>query len=158
MSKLIIANWKMNPESLAEAVELAKASDIEGLMICPPFPFLEEVAKVLKKAKLGAQDLFWENPSASSGQVPSAGSGQGGAYTGEVSANELKSVGVEYVIVGHSERRQNFGETDEMVAKKIAAALAAGLKPVLCVGETQTERDAGKTKEVVWKELKIVEN
>jgi triosephosphate isomerase len=140
MSKLIIANWKMNPDSLAEAIDLAKESDVEGLVICPPFPFLEEVAKVLKKAKLGAQDLFWE---------------EAGAYTGEVSAAELKDVGVEYVIIGHSERRQNLGETDQMIAKKIAAAIKGGLKPILCVGETRAERDAGKTKEIVERELKI---
>lgn len=128
----------MNPRTLTEARELAKASDIEGLIICPPFPFLEEVGATIRKAKLGAQDLFW---------------GEGGAYTGEVSADELKDIGVEYVIIGHSERRQNLGETDEMVAKKIAAALKAGLKPILCVGETRAERDAGKTGSVVQREL-----
>ncbi|MEK7192218.1 MAG: triose-phosphate isomerase [Patescibacteria group bacterium] len=140
MKKIIIANWKLNPESLKEARKLAKESDIDGLVICPPFPFIEEAAKVLKKAKLGAQDLFWKEQ---------------GAYTGEVSATQLKDFGVEYVIIGHSERRQNLGETDETVAKKIAAALKAGLTPILCVGETQTERDAGKTKEVVERQLKI---
>ncbi len=140
MGKLIIANWKMNPVFLSKAEELAKASDVDGLIICPPFPFLKAVAKVIKKAKLGAQDLFWE---------------EGGAYTGEVSAQQLKDVGVEYVIIGHSERRQNLGETDEMVAKKIVAALRSNLKPILCVGETRAEHDAGKTKEVVERELRI---
>lgn len=140
MPKIIIANWKMNPASLAEARELAEASDVEGLIICPPFPFLEEVAATIKKAKLGAQDVFWEEK---------------GAYTGEVSSPELKDLGVKYVIVGHSERRQNLGETDEMAAKKIKAALDAGLTPVLCVGETRAERDTGKTKEVVERELRI---
>jgi len=138
--KIIIANWKMNPQTTEEAIQLAKESDIEGLVICPPFPFLEEVKKTIKKAKLGAQDLFWEPQ---------------GAYTGEVSAKELKNLGVEYVIIGHSERRQNLGETDEIVAKKIKAAVEEGLTPILCVGETRAERDAGKTKEVVERELKV---
>ena len=139
-NKIIIANWKMNPSTLEEAIQLAKESDVEGLVICPPFPFLEEIKKTIKKAKLGAQDLFW---------APS------GAYTGEVSAKELKNLGVEYVIVGHSERRQNFGETDEMVAKKIKAAADAGLAPILCVGETRAERENNKTQEVIERELKI---
>lgn len=139
-NKIIIANWKMNPATLEEAIQLAKESDVEGLVICPSFPFLEEVGKTIKKAKLGAQDLFW---------APR------GAYTGEVSAKELKNLGVEYVIIGHSERRQNLGETDEMIAKKIKSAVEEGLIPILCVGETREERDAGKTQEVVERELKI---
>lgn len=140
MGKLIIANWKLNPATEKEAVKLAKESDLSDLIICPPFTYLEAVAKVLKKAKLGAQDLFWEEK---------------GAYTGEVSGTQLKDAGAEYVIIGHSERRQNMGETDEMVAKKIEAAVRDGLAPILCVGETRAERDAGKTKEVVGRELKI---
>jgi triosephosphate isomerase len=138
--KYIIANWKMNPASLDEAKKLAKASDVEGLVICPPFLFIEEVGLKIKKAKLGAQDLFWEEK---------------GAFTGEISTEELKSVGAEYVIIGHSERRKNLGETDEMVAKKMAAALKAGLKPILCVGEPREIRDKGKTKEFVENELRI---
>lgn len=139
MSKIIIANWKMNPASLKEAIKLAKESDVKGLVICPPISFLEEIGKVLKKAKLGAQDLFWE---------------ERGAHTGEVSGQQLKNIGAEYVIIGHSERR-SLGETDEMVSKKIAAALKDNLKPILCVGETRAERDAGKTKEVIERELRI---
>lgn len=138
MSKVIVANWKMNPSTLAEAKKLAKESDLEGLIVCPPFPFLEAVASTLKAAKLGAQDLFWEEI---------------GAYTGEVSAGELKNVGVEYVIIGHSERRQNLGETDQMVAKKIAAAIKGGLKPILCVGETRAERNAGRAELIIEREL-----
>ncbi len=138
--KTIIANWKLNPASLAEAIKLAKESDVEGLIICPPFPFLEEVAKVIKKAALGAQDLFWEEK---------------GAFTGEVSGTQLKEDGAQYVIIGHSERRQNLGETDEMVAKKIAAALKDGFTPILCVGETRAERDKNKTKEVVEREIRV---
>ena len=137
--KLIIANWKLNPTTEREAIKLAKESDIDGLVICPPFPFLEAVAKVIKKAKLGAQDLFWEEK---------------GAYTGEVSAAQLKDLGVEYVITGHSDRRK-LGETDEMIAKKIEAALKSSLTPVLCVGETQEERSGGKARETVERELKI---
>src|SRR3989344_6213851 len=139
MSKIIIANWKLNPSSVAEAKKLAKASDLSGLIICPPFPYLEEVGAVIKKAKLGAQDIFWEEK---------------GAFTGEVSGSQEKDLGAEYVIIGHSERRQNLGETDAMVAKKIFAAMNDGLTPVLCVGETQAERDKNKTKEVVERELR----
>lgn len=138
--KLIVANWKLNPDTEKEAVNLAKESDVEGLIICPPFPFLEAVAKVIKKAKLGAQDLFWEEK---------------GAYTGEVSGSQLKDLCVEYVIIGHSERRLKLGETDEMVAKKIKAALKDGLKPILCVGETAEERARGIAEEVVERELRI---
>lgn len=140
MAKTIIANWKLNPATEKEAVKLAKESDLPDLIICPPFTHLEAVAKVLKKAKLGAQDLFWEEK---------------GAYTGEVSGTQLKDAGVQYVIIGHSERRQNMGETDEMVAKKIEAAVRDGLTPILCVGETRAERDKAKTKEVVERELRI---
>src|SRR3989344_4632314 len=140
MNKLIIANWKMNPATTKEAIRLAQESDVEGLVICPPFLFLEEVSKIIKKAKLGAQDCFWEEK---------------GAYTGEISPKELKSLGVKYVIIGHSERRQNLGETDEIVAKKIIAAVNNNLTPILCVGETKEERASGKTEEVVKRELKI---
>lgn len=140
MSKIIIANWKMNPRSRREAEDLARGSDVEGLIICPPFVFLDDASRMISRAKLGAQDAFWEEV---------------GPYTGEVSAEELKDLGVEYVIVGHSERRQHLSETDEMVAKKIAAAMRAGLTPILCVGETLVERESGKTKEVVGRELEI---
>lgn len=140
MSKLIIANWKLNPASVAEAKKLAKDSDIADLVICPPFPYMEDVGGILKKAKLGAQDLFWEEK---------------GAFTGEISGSQIKEFGAEYVIIGHSERRQNVGETDEMVAKKIAAAMKDGLIPVMCVGETRPERDKNKTKEVIEREVRI---
>lgn len=138
MSKLLIFNWKMNPGTLKEAVALAKASDYKNVVMTPPFLFIEEVAKVLKKAKLGAQDVFWESK---------------GAFTGEVSAQELKDLCVEYVIVGHSERRHQLGETDEMIAKKLKAAAENGLTPVLCVGETKAEKDAGKKEVVIKKQL-----
>lgn len=137
-SKILIFNWKMNPATLKEAVVLAKASDFKGVAIAPPFPFLEEVGKVLKKSALGAQDLFWEDR---------------GAFTGEVSAKELKSIGVEYVIIGHSERRHKLGETDEMISKKLKAAIENGLTPVLCVGETKKEKDSGNKEEVIKRQI-----
>lgn len=138
MAKLLIFNWKMNPETLEEALFLAMASDYKNVVVAPPFPFLEEVGKVFKKAKLGAQDLFWEEK---------------GAFTGEVSVKELKSVGAKYVIIGHSERRHKLGETDEMAAKKVKAALDEGLIPVLCVGETKKEKDAGQRETVIKRQL-----
>lgn len=141
MSKIIVANWKMNPMSSDEAVALAKASDEENLIIAPPFPFLAAVAAVLKQAKLGAQDLFWENQ---------------GAYTGEISGSQLAQIGVQYVIVGHSERRGHLGETDEMVTKKFLAALKNNLTPILCVGETKAEREAGETREILNQQLKFM--
>ncbi|MDP2695701.1 MAG: triose-phosphate isomerase [bacterium] len=140
MAKLIIANWKLNPATEKEAELLASGSDIEGLVLCPPFVFLEKASAELKKAQLGAQDLFWEGV---------------GPYTGEISGGQLKEFGVKYVIIGHSERRQNLGETDEMVAKKIKAAVEKGLIPILCVGETKEEHDAGRAQEVVERELTI---
>lgn len=138
--KLIIANWKLNPSSPVDAEKLAKESDIKGLVIAPPFPFMEFVAAIIKKATLGAQDLFWEDS---------------GAYTGEVSGAQLKAMNVEYAIIGHSERRKNLGETDEMVAKKVAAAVKDGIKPVICVGETQQQRDKNKMVEVIEQEVRI---
>ena len=129
----------MNPGSLSEAVALAKASDYKNVVVAPPFPFIEEVGKVLKKAELGAQDLFWEDK---------------GAFAGEVSAEELKSVGVKYVIIGHSERRHKLGETDEMIAKKLKAAVDGGLIPVLCVGETKKEKETDQKEAVLEKQLK----
>lgn len=132
--KKIIFNWKINPDSPGRAVRLARLTDdlqpptnnkkvkkVE-VVICPPFPFLEGVGKTIRRAKLGAQNVFWED---------------GGAYTGEVAPSMLKNLGVEYVIIGHSERRAWLGETDAMVNKKVLAALQAGLRVILCVGETQ---------------------
>ncbi|MDO8664636.1 MAG: triose-phosphate isomerase [Candidatus Liptonbacteria bacterium] len=134
MEKLIVANWKENPASLKEAVSLvrqiekgiSKANKNE-VVIAAPFPFLLAVKEILKHAKLGAQNVFWED---------------GGAYTSEVSPSMLKNSGVEYVIIGHSERRR-LGETDEMINKKIIATIKAGLKPILCVGEHFETRKRG---------------
>jgi triosephosphate isomerase len=138
MAKILFANWKMNPATQAEAVALAKATDNANVVLCPPFPFLNGVAQVVKKAKLGAQDFFWE---------PS------GAFTGEVSAAELESINVQHVIIGHSDRRA-LGETDEQVAKKVSAAITQKLIPVLCIGETRAQRDAQQTKEVIERQLR----
>ncbi|OGG40690.1 hypothetical protein A3A21_00390 [Candidatus Jorgensenbacteria bacterium RIFCSPLOWO2_01_FULL_45_25b] len=146
--KLVVANWKMNPSTEMEAMELAKeveksspstslrfAQEIEySVVVCPPFPFLDVVGKILRKARLGSQDVFWENPP-----------GGGGAYTGEVSVLQLKSVGVEYVIVGHSERRE-LGDTDEIVARKFQTVSEGGLIPILCVGEKKRELEVESCK------------
>jgi triosephosphate isomerase len=134
MKKLIVGNWKMNPQSQKEAeilfkniglaVKGAKNTDV---VICPPFPLLSALKKLKnKKIALGAQDVFYESQ---------------GAYTGEVSAPMLRDAGVSYVIVGHSERR-NMGDTDEIVNKKLLAVLRAKLTPILCVGENTRSDDA----------------
>ncbi len=126
-----------------EAVNLANAvkrdlGDIDGVetVLCPTFVSLSDVRDVIVESnvKLGAQDVYWEKE---------------GAFTGEVSAPMLRSVGCEYCIVGHSERRQFFGETNQTVNKKAKALLAEGLKPIVCVGEKLEERKAGKTFDVV---------
>jgi triosephosphate isomerase len=110
-------------------------------MIAPTFTSLSAVAEILGKSPiaLGAQNLFWEKE---------------GAYTGEISADMLVSLGCSYGIIGHSERRQYFGETDETCARKIKAALDAGLKPIYCIGESESEREAQKTFSVLDKQIK----
>jgi len=147
MRKIIIgANWKMNktPREGVELIrelkeQLGSLRDIE-VVICPPYPALLPVGCELKDTgmALGAQNLYWEKE---------------GAFTGEVSPGMLKACGCEYVIIGHSERRHVFGETDDQVAKKVRAALAEGLKPILCVGELLEEREAGITEAVVRGQL-----
>jgi triosephosphate isomerase len=132
MNKIIIANWKMNPASLRTALRLARASDKKGVVVVPPFVFTEEVGKILRRAKLGAQDVSREDP-------PSGG----GPYTGEVSWRELKKLGVEYVIVGHSERRA-MGERNGVINRKLKIAISHGLKVILCVGEKSSVRRRGK--------------
>ncbi len=118
----------MNPETESAAIELARNADVLGVVIVPPFPFIQAVGKILKRAALGAQDVFWENS---------------GAYTGEVSPIMLKRLGVSYVIVGHSERRRYFKETDEIISKKAKIAVDAGLNVILCVGENGDIRKNG---------------
>lgn len=145
--KFIAGNWKMNT-NVNEACKLAKdILDLLGnvtnvdIAICPPYTNLSEVSKIIKgtNIKLGAQDVYWE---------------VSGAYTGKISCAMLKSVGVEYVIIGHSEQRQYFGETDETVNKKVKAALAAGLLPIICVGETITERKSGEMFKVIERQVR----
>jgi len=127
MNKLIIANWKMNPTTLGGAIRIAKASDEKKVVVVPPFVFTEEIGRILRKAELGAQDVFWKDS---------------GAYTGEVSWRELKRLGVKYVIIGHSERRA-LGEDDSIVNKKLKIVLAHGFKAILCVGEKWSVRKRG---------------
>lgn len=126
---LIIANWKTNPDSLGRAVLLARKIEREiagvrnvDVVVAPPFPFLYGVSRVLRKSKLGAQNVFW---------------GDVGPYTGEVSWHQLKNLDVQYVIVGHSERRIHLGETDDMINKKVRSVLEHGLGAVLCIGERE---------------------
>lgn len=137
--KLIIANWKMNPMTEKQALSLLKGVDVEGVTICPPTPFLGAIGKKLKRADLGAQDVFFENE---------------GAFTGQVSGKQLKGLGVSRVIIGHSERRR-IGEGNDVVAKKVAAAIGNGLMPILCVGETKDEHVTGRTKEIVERQLEL---
>lgn len=120
MKPLIVANWKTNPASLAEAKKLFDAVKNTRAVICPPFVYLAAL-----RAN-GAQDCFWGE----------------GAYTGEVSATMLDSLGVKYVILGHSERRKHLGETEEMIGKKLRAVQKSGLKPILCIEKlSQIPRD-----------------
>ena len=141
--KIIIAgNWKMN-KTIGESIDLANSIkrslyDVEEveIVVCPPFTSLSDVNEITMETniRLGAQDCFWEKE---------------GAFTGEVSAPMLKSVGCEYCIIGHSERRQFFGETNEAVNKKLKALLKEKIKPIVCVGEKLEERKSGKTFDVV---------
>jgi len=145
---LIAGNWKMfktGPEAEATARGLA---DLVGqntsvdIMIAPPFTALSQVASALEASpiSLGAQNLYWETE---------------GAYTGEISPGMLKAAGCTYAIIGHSERRQYFGESDEGVNRKTKAALQMGLKPVVCIGETESEREADKTFSVLDKQVRL---
>lgn len=143
MRRVIIAgNWKMN-KTIPEAIELVNGlmrelADIENIdiVVAPPFTALSEISDMLvgSNIALGAQDVHWEEK---------------GAFTGEISPSMLKDAGVKYVIIGHSERRALFGETNDKVNKKLKAAIGAGLSPIMCVGENLTERESGKAFEVV---------
>jgi triosephosphate isomerase len=143
---LIAGNWKMH-KTAAEAVNLVQQLVLDlgqftdvNVAVCPPFTCLESVARALENTslKLGAQNMHYESF---------------GAFTGEISASMLRTLFVSHVILGHSERRQHFGETDPFINKKVLAALEANLSPILCVGETLAEREAGKTHEVVKRQL-----
>lgn len=144
--KFIAGNWKMNTnleeaKSLAKGVvdALGKITDVD-IAVCPPYINLSAVAEIIKGStiKLGAQDVHWEPK---------------GAFTGKVSCAMLKSVGVTFVIIGHSEQRQYFHETDETVNQKTKAVLASELLPIICVGETLDERKSGKMDAVIERQV-----
>jgi triosephosphate isomerase len=143
---IVAGNWKMNTDALSArelvgGVREGGIDAIEGVekVVCPPFVFLRLVSDACagSSVKVGAQNMHWEEK---------------GAFTGEVSPLMLKDA-AEYVIIGHSERRQYFGETDESVSKKLKAALGTGLTPIVCVGETGPQRQAGETEEVLRRQV-----
>lgn len=146
-TKVIAGNWKMNNDingtieliSGIKSILAGKKIDAK-LIVCPPFTSLETAKELLKGSVvgLGAQNMYFE---------------ENGAFTGEISAAMLKSVGCEYVILGHSERRTIFGETDELINKKVKKALASGLKPIFCIGETLEERESGTTFDVIKRQI-----
>jgi triosephosphate isomerase len=144
--KVIAGNWKMNktPEDalnyIQEIIPLVKDAKSE-VILCVPYVDLKCMVKHTKETniKIGAQNMHWE---------------ESGAFTGEISGSMLKEIGVEYVIIGHSERRQYFAETDETVNKKIKSALKNNLKPIVCVGETLEQKEQGITKEVITTQTK----
>jgi triosephosphate isomerase len=150
MKKPFVAgNWKMNTDSRS-SVELSERIASESLEIaghditvavCPPFVYLQAVAKALSASSIavGAQDMYYESK---------------GAFTGEISASMLKDIGCTYCLCGHSERRHVIGETDELVNKKVGATIGGGLLPILCVGELRAEREASQTNEVVTRQMK----
>ena len=144
--RIIAGNWKMN-KSVTEAQDLAAGIKLDlaecqdaDVVLCPPFIALNAVGEVIQDTsiKLGAQNMHWESE---------------GAYTGEISAAMLRDIYCHYVILGHSERRTMFGETDAIVNKKVKAALAGNLLPIVCVGETLEQRESGMTDEVVGRQV-----
>src|SRR4030042_2709265 len=143
----IAGNWKMHmtiaeAKNLATAIVKASADLLEAeIVLAPPFTALSEVKKVLEdgSVQLAAQNLFWEEK---------------GAFTGEVSAPMLREAGCQYVIIGHSERRQYFGETDAGGNKKTSAALKSGVFPIFCIGETLAERERGETMDIISRQIR----
>jgi triosephosphate isomerase len=152
MEKIIIANWKMHPATKEDAgalfsrITFASLSSID-VVVCPPLIYLsyiQELSSINSHVFLGAQDVFWYDPV--------------GAYTGSVSASMLLSSGATYCIVGHSERRRDFLETDAIVGKKMRVALEAGLIPIVCIGESSSVRNQGlsETKAFIRKQLETI--
>jgi triosephosphate isomerase len=144
--KLVAANWKMNGSSAANAQWVAAWRAVSvpcDAVVCAPFVYLPQVGAGLAgtSAELGAQNLSEQAP---------------GAFTGEVAGEMLLDVGCRWVIVGHSERRALYGEANELVASKAARAIALGLRPIVCIGETLAERDAGRTLQVVTAQMAAV--
>jgi len=148
--KIIAGNWKMNKD-VRESEELIQGLQAAitgghgnvGVIVCPPFTSLETAARLLEGSQiaLGAQNMYYEEE---------------GAYTGEVSAKMLRAIGCSHVILGHSERRQIFHETDEFINRKVKKAIAAGLTPIVCVGETLEQREANVTSDVVISQVRGV--
>src|SRR5262245_32224302 len=146
--KLIAANWKMHktPQQAREFVEaflpIVRRHARDEIVLCPPFVAIPEVMQAVAGSVIGVggQDLFWEKE---------------GAYTGAISAQMLRAAGCSHVIVGHSERRQYFGDTDDAVNRKLRAALAGGLKPIVCVGEVLEEREASLTEQILRRQCGI---
>ena len=143
--KVIAGNWKMNKlpneaMSFIRQIENVANNSKAEVILCVPYTdlFYSLLTAQDTKIKIGAQNMHWEEK---------------GAYTGEISAKMLKSIGVEYVIIGHSERRQYFAETDETVNKKAKRLIKAGITPILCVGETEADYDAGNSEKVIREEL-----
>jgi triosephosphate isomerase (TIM) len=146
---IVAGNWKMhgsraeNARLIEELLAGAPTQPKATCVVCPPFVYLQEAARLLRDSalSLGAQDVSADTH---------------GAFTGEVSAAMLKDVGCEYVIVGHSERRLLYRESDQLIARKFGAALAKGLIPILCVGEQLADREAGRMREIVARQLDVV--
>ena|SRR6266481_1866431 len=146
--KLIVANWKMykTPEEaqafVSSLMTHVREHTRDDIVLCPAFIAIPSVVEATRDSRIGvgAQDMFWEKE---------------GAYTGAVSAQMLLSAGCSHVIIGHSERRQYFGETDDTVNRKLRAALAAGLTPIVCVGEVLQEREAGMTEDVLRRQCSV---
>jgi triosephosphate isomerase len=146
---LIVGNWKMNKtvtESIAlvrDLLELINDYDEAEVVICPPFTSLWVVRELVQDTNigLGAQNIYFQND---------------GAFTGEISAKMLQNIGCDYVILGHSERREYFQESSQIVAKKVSQAIRFGIKPIICVGERLSERESEKTKEVIKEELEPI--
>ena len=144
--KVIAGNWKMNmdlhqSQKLVSEIINGLGKDTKAdVIVCPPYTSLSEVSSLLKgtQIKLGAQNMYYE---------------ESGAFTGEVSADMLKSVGCEFVILGHSERRVIFNESDELINKKIKTAIAKELKPIFCIGELLEQREHGETMRVVSSQI-----